>query len=193
MFSTKQLSSVQARTRAAILAATASALAANRTATMPEIATVAGVGRTTLHRYFADRETLIYEATLDSIRVLTEAVDEAAIDDGPAVDAMRRFITARSQSVNDWCSCSATQRAPRYRTADQPNEELMMRPDRTRTTRRGSSTGPQPDMDPALALRIDPARLRGSGQRRVPRHTVAPLIIRTFERGICPHLNSARE
>ena len=29
---------------------------------MPEIATVAGVGRTTLHRYFADRETLIHEA-----------------------------------------------------------------------------------------------------------------------------------
>jgi AcrR family transcriptional regulator len=51
--STKQLSGVQARTRAAILAATAAALAANRTATMPEIATVAGVGRTTLHRYFA--------------------------------------------------------------------------------------------------------------------------------------------
>ncbi|WP_231122684.1 TetR family transcriptional regulator [Mycobacterium colombiense] len=63
MFSTKQLSAVQARTRAAILAATASALAANRTATMPEIATVAGVGRTTLHCYFADRETLIYEVT----------------------------------------------------------------------------------------------------------------------------------
>jgi AcrR family transcriptional regulator len=80
--STKQLSGVQARTRAAILAATATALAANRTATMPEIATVAGVGRTTLHRYFADGETLIYEATLDSIRVLTEAVDEAATDDG---------------------------------------------------------------------------------------------------------------
>jgi AcrR family transcriptional regulator len=94
---------------------------------MPEIATVAGVGRTTVHRYFADRETLIYEATLDSIRVLTEAVDEAATDDGPAVEAMRRFIAA-AVSIGDRLvflfgerlvflrRCSAISRRPSSRT-----------------------------------------------------------------------------
>ncbi|HZC09115.1 MAG TPA: helix-turn-helix domain-containing protein, partial [Mycobacterium sp.] len=63
----EQLSGSQARTRAAILAATASVLARNRSATLPDIADAAGVGRTTLHRYFADRERLIQEATVDSI------------------------------------------------------------------------------------------------------------------------------
>ena len=98
---------------------------------MPEIATVAGVGRTTLHRYFADRETLIYEATLDSIRVLTEAVHEAATDDGPAVDAMRRFITA-AVSVGErlvflFGDPAVLRDIP---PAQSPNEELLINLDR---------------------------------------------------------------
>jgi len=92
--STEQLTCVQARTRSAILDATASVLATNRVATIPEIATAAGVGRTTVHRYFPDRETLIYQATLDSIRVMLETTDQAATEQGPAIEAMRRFITA---------------------------------------------------------------------------------------------------
>ena len=69
---------MRVRTRAAILTATASALAADRLATLPDIAASAGVSRTTLHRYFADGETLVDEATLGSIRILAETVDEAA-------------------------------------------------------------------------------------------------------------------
>jgi AcrR family transcriptional regulator len=185
--STKQLSGVQARTRAAILAATASALAANRTATMPEIATVAGVGRTTLHRYFADRETLIYEATLDSIRVLTEAVDEAATEDGPALDAMRRFITAgvsiSERLVFIFGDPAVLRDIP---PAQSPNEEVVIN-----LITRGQHEGVfDPDLDPtwiwhalyALILRGCEQAIAGA----LPRHTVAPLIIRTFERGVSP-------
>ncbi|KMO83655.1 TetR/AcrR family transcriptional regulator [Mycolicibacterium chlorophenolicum] len=89
----KELSGPQARTRAAILRATASVLARDRTATLPEIAAAAEVGRTTLHRYFIDRDRLVYEATLDSIRVINETIAAAATDEGPAIDAMRRLIT----------------------------------------------------------------------------------------------------
>jgi AcrR family transcriptional regulator len=185
--STKQLSGVQARTRAAILAATASALAANRTATMPEIANVAGVGRTTLHRYFADRETLIYEATLDSIRVLTEAVDEAATEDGPALDAMRRFITAgvsiSERLVFIFGDSAVLRDIP---PAQSPNEEVVIN-----LITRGQHEGVfDPDLDPtwiwhalyALILRGCEQAIAGA----LPRHTVAPLIIRTFERGVSP-------
>jgi AcrR family transcriptional regulator len=157
--STKQLSGVQARTRAAILAATASALAANRTATMPEIAAVAGVGRTTLHRYFADRETLVYEATLDSIRVLTEAVDEAATDDGPAVDAMRRFITAAISIGERLVFLFGDPAVLRDIPPAQLNEEVVIN-----LITRGQDEGVlDSDLNPtwirARALRIDPARL----------------------------------
>jgi AcrR family transcriptional regulator len=185
--STKQLSGVQARTRAAILAATASALAANRTATMPEIATVAGVGRTTLHRYFADRETLIHEATLDAIRVVTEAADEAATDDGPALEAMRRFITA-AVSIGErlvflFGDPALLRDIP---PAQSPNHELVLN-----LITRGQHEGVfDPDLDPTwIRHALYGLILQGCEQAMagaLPRHTVAPLITRTFERGICP-------
>lgn len=184
--STKHLTGVQARTRAAILAATASVLAANRTATMPAIATAAGVGRTTLHRYFADRETLIYEATLDSIRVLTEAVDGAATEDGPALDAVRRFITA-GVSIGErlvflFGDPAVLRDIP---PAQSPNDEVVIS-----LIKRGQREGVfDPDLDPtwiwhalyALILRGCERVIAGA----LPRHTVAPLIARTFERGVC--------
>jgi AcrR family transcriptional regulator len=186
VLSTKQLSSVQARTRAAILAATASALAANRTATMPEIATVAGVGRTTLHRYFADRETLIYEATLDSIRVLTEAVDEAATDDGPALDAMRRFITAAVSIGERLVFLFGDPAVLRDIPPAQLNEELVIN-----LITRGQHEGVfDSDLNPTwIRHALYGLILRGCEQAMagaLPRHTVAPLITRTLERGICP-------
>ncbi|WP_231989835.1 TetR/AcrR family transcriptional regulator [Mycobacterium sp. 852002-51057_SCH5723018] len=185
--STKHLSGVRARTRAAILAATASVLAANRTATMPEIATAAGVGRTTLHRYFADRETLIYEATLDSIRVLTEAVDEAATDDGPALEAMRRFVTAAVSIGERLVFLFGDPAVLRDIPPDQsPNEELVIN-----LIARGQREGVfDPDLNPTwIRHALYGLILRGNEQAMagaLPRHTVAPLIARTFERGICP-------
>jgi AcrR family transcriptional regulator len=185
--STEQLSCVQARTRAAILTATASVLAANRTATLPEIASAAGVGRTTLHRYFADRETLIYEATLDSIRVFVRTAGEAATEQGPALEAVRRFITA-AVSVGDRLAFLFGDPAV-LRTippAEHPNEELLIS-----LIKRGQQEGVfDPDLNTTwirhalYGLLLQGCEQASSGA--LPRHTVAPLIIRTFERGICP-------
>jgi AcrR family transcriptional regulator len=191
--SAHHLSGVQARTRAAILAATASALAMKRTATMPEIAAVAGVGRTTLHRYFADRETLIHEATLDSIRVLTDAVDEAATEDGPSLDAMRRFITA-AVSIGERLVFLFGE-APVFLVGNPPvigkipparfpNEALVVD-----LITRGQHEGVfDSDLDPTwIQHALYGLVLRGCEQAMagaLPRHTVAPLITRTFERGV---------
>jgi AcrR family transcriptional regulator len=84
----------RSRTQSAILAAAAAVLAKNPVATMPEIAEAAAVGRTTVHRYFADRNTLIRAATADAIRALDQAIDDVAPEQGSALDAMRRVITA---------------------------------------------------------------------------------------------------
>jgi AcrR family transcriptional regulator len=148
---------VQARTRAAILHATASVLAANRLATLPEIANAAGVGRTTLHRYFADRETLIYEATLDSIRVLLETANEAAVDQGPAIEAMRRVIAALV-SVGDrvlflFGDPAVLRNIP---PSEHPNEELLI----------SVRPGPQRDVGSTRALRVGAPRVRGGQHRR---------------------------
>jgi AcrR family transcriptional regulator len=86
--------SVRDRTRGAILAAAASVLARDRTATLSDIAEASGVGRTTLHRYFPDRESLIEATVKDSIRAIQQSVAEAVLDQGPALDAMRRAVAA---------------------------------------------------------------------------------------------------
>ncbi|OJZ75899.1 TetR family transcriptional regulator [Mycobacterium paraffinicum] len=92
--SSDKLTGTQARTRHAIIEATATVLAGDRTATLPEIARVAGVGRTTLHRYFPDRESLIFETISDSIRVVSQAMVDAAPEEGSPIDALRRVVNA---------------------------------------------------------------------------------------------------
>ena len=87
-------SGVRNRTRGAILAAAASVLARDRTATLPDIAAAAGVGRSTLHRYFPDRASLVEATIKDSIQVIQQSVAEAALDQGSSLDAMRRAVAA---------------------------------------------------------------------------------------------------
>jgi AcrR family transcriptional regulator len=82
------------RTQSAILAAAATVLAKNPAATMPEIAEAAAVGRTTVHRYFADRHTLVRAATADAIRALHQAIDDAAPEQGSPLDATHRVVSA---------------------------------------------------------------------------------------------------
>lgn len=82
------------RTRRAILAAAATVLAGDPTATVAEVAEAAEVGRSTLHRYFPDREGLVLAVVADSGRVLAESVWQAAPDQGPPGDALRRLVVA---------------------------------------------------------------------------------------------------
>lgn len=192
--STKQLSYVQVRTRAAILDATASVLAVNRTATLPEIAAAAGVGRTTLHRYFTDRERLIHEATVDSIGVLSGVVAEAAIEQGLAIDAMRRLIHALV-SVSDRVVFlfGDTSVLRNVAPADQPNDDVI-----TRLIERGQEERVfDADLNPTwIRQALFGLLLKGcenAGTRDFPRHTVAPLIIRTFERGITASANAPHD
>lgn len=85
---------MRGRTRHAILASAASVLARNRVATLADIAEAAGVGRSTLHRHFSDREELINAVVEDSLAVINQSIDEAAIGQGPPAEAMRRLVAA---------------------------------------------------------------------------------------------------
>lgn len=87
-------SGTRGRTRRAIIGAAATVLARDRRATLAEIAQAAEVGRSTLHRYFADRDELVRAAVVDSLALIEQAVLGAAVDEGPPVDAMRRLVTA---------------------------------------------------------------------------------------------------
>jgi TetR/AcrR family transcriptional repressor of lfrA len=82
------------RTRRALLDAAAELLSKDTRASLGEVATAAGVGRTTLHRYFATREDLVLALGDEAVDCVAEAIDEGrpADDDAPA--ALRRVVAA---------------------------------------------------------------------------------------------------
>lgn len=181
----QELTGAQSRTRTAILDATASVLARDRTATLPEIAAAAQVGRSTLHRYFADRDRLIHETTLDSIRVISEILAAAATTEGPAMDAMRRVITTLAPEGDRIVFLFADPAVLR----DVPAEQLPNSAPILDLIVRGQQEGA---FDPELAPEWIRIALFGllvkacseAAHGTVSRHSIVPTLIRLFERGV---------
>jgi TetR/AcrR family transcriptional repressor of lfrA len=82
----------RSRTRKAILDAAMSVLADNPTASLGDIATAAQVGRSTLHRYFAERTDLLHALARHVHQLSNAAIEHAEPDCGPAVEALRRVV-----------------------------------------------------------------------------------------------------
>ncbi|MEU6310467.1 TetR/AcrR family transcriptional regulator [Streptomyces sp. NPDC047014] len=75
-----------------VLRDAAALLSRKSTATMDEVARAAGVGRATLHRHFAGRDALVRALEDLGIREFGAAFDRARLDEGSAVDALRRLV-----------------------------------------------------------------------------------------------------
>lgn len=86
--------SVKNRTERAIVAAAVRTWASERGATLPEIAEAAEVGRTTLHRYFPERDGLVRAAVEHALESIGAAISEAQPDTGHPLEAMRRVVAA---------------------------------------------------------------------------------------------------
>ncbi|MDT5106440.1 MAG: TetR/AcrR family transcriptional regulator, repressor for lfrA [Mycobacterium sp.] len=82
----------RSRTRRAILDAAMSVLADNPAASLGDIATAARVGRSTLHRYFAERSDLLHALARHVHQLSNAAIEHAEPDCGPAVEALRRVV-----------------------------------------------------------------------------------------------------
>ncbi len=181
----QELTGAQSRTRAAILEATASVLARDRAATLPEIAAAAQVARSTLHRYFSDRDRLIYETTLDSIRVISDILAAAATAEGPAIDAMRRVITTLAPEGDRIVFLFADPAVLR----DIPAENLPNSAPILELILRGQQEGV---FDPDISAEWIRVALFGllvkacseAARGTVPRHSIVPTLTRIFERGV---------
>ncbi|OLF11809.1 TetR/AcrR family transcriptional regulator [Actinophytocola xanthii] len=92
--SSKQVSSARSRTERAIVTAAVRVWVRDRTATLPQIAEAAEVGRTTLHRYFPERDGLLRAATEHALEVVGGAIAEAEPDRGHPLEAIRRVVAA---------------------------------------------------------------------------------------------------
>ena len=75
----------------AILAPLALALVNQPRATLQELATAIGISKTTLYRFCPTRELLVKRLLDQSLRTLDDALDEALIDEGPVLEALRRL------------------------------------------------------------------------------------------------------
>lgn len=81
----------QARTQRAIIDAAVRCLAEDFSASLADIANEAGVGRTTLHRYFNERNDLLAVIAATAVSQSLAATQRARLGDGPALDAIGRF------------------------------------------------------------------------------------------------------
>ena len=76
------------------MAAAVRTWAGDRAATLPQIAEAAEVGRTTLHRYFPERDGLVRAAVEHALEVIGSAIAEAQPGTGHPLEAMRRVVAA---------------------------------------------------------------------------------------------------
>jgi AcrR family transcriptional regulator len=80
--------------RQAIIEAAFQVLNADPSASLATIATTAGVGRATLHRYFSGRSELIHALALQATEEIDNAANQAAKNARSHADALHRIMRA---------------------------------------------------------------------------------------------------
>ena len=149
----------RSRTRRAILDAAMSVLAENPTASLGDIAAAAEVGRSTLHRYFAERSDLLRALALHVHALSNAAIEHAEPDCGPPVEALRRVVE---------CQLDLGPIVPFvYNDPDDHRRPGTGR--RTRHGRRGDRRGARPGVEPGVGgtTRLATAGLLGPAERRL--------------------------
>ncbi len=86
-----QQTPARSRTRQAIIDAAITSLATDPTTSLGDIAGAAAVGRTTLHRYFAERSDLLDALKVEVAQRLVEAEGRARLAEGTGLEALVRL------------------------------------------------------------------------------------------------------
>ncbi|MFD6949994.1 TetR family transcriptional regulator [Nocardiopsis sp. TSRI0078] len=82
----------RARTRRAILEAAVAVLGENSSAPLSQVAEAAGVARSTLQRYFAERADLVCALGEYAEELINEATERACTTEGTGLEAFRRLV-----------------------------------------------------------------------------------------------------
>ncbi|MFE3451681.1 TetR/AcrR family transcriptional regulator [Nonomuraea sp. NPDC059194] len=180
-------SGTRSRTRRAILAAAAATLARDRKATLADIAAAAQVGRSTLHRYFADRNELMEAAIVDSFRAVEDSVRAAAIDQGPALEAMRRLLAAMVEVGDRLTFLFGDPRVlEEFTDCFEPD---MTVPTTLDLIKRGQQEGvfdpkSTPEWIQSVIWALTYSGWEAAEKGELPRHGITATVIRTFENGV---------
>jgi AcrR family transcriptional regulator len=181
-------SGTRARTRRAILDAGVRVLSQQSGASLGEVAAAAGVGRTTMHRYFPERADLLTGITNDLLEQIAAAAERARPETGPAVAALERLCQAYF-ALGDGLLLTLSE--PHLFTDPAWNEEAE--PDRTllRLVERGHADGTMdPDLSPAWVQTVLWSLLYAAWMHArdsdVPEHDALALCLRTMRKAVAP-------
>ncbi|MEV0387021.1 TetR/AcrR family transcriptional regulator [Nonomuraea sp. NPDC050643] len=176
----------RARTRRAILDAAVSVLSKNPAASLADIAVAAGVGRTTIHRYFPERTDLLTAIGVYLLERIETATVRARLEEGAADAALERvcqeyfelgdvlqfaFENPQMQEWTDWETETE---------ADKALERLI---------RRGHAEGTiDPALPPSWVAETMWALLYAAWQhtrtRQEPKHSALNLCLHTLRKTI---------
>lgn len=181
------LSPQRARTRQAILDAAAARWTHDPTASLSHVASAAGVGRATIHRYFPDRSALQSALVTDSWTTLLGTVREAQPSMGSAIEVIQRIVTAMvHEGDRVRYLFTATEGSPSDEDAGiaQTVDELILD-----EIKRGQHEGTLDSAVPPRWIELMIwstvyTGLQAASDELVPRHGVEALIRRTLRRMI---------
>ncbi|WP_460855424.1 TetR/AcrR family transcriptional regulator [Nocardiopsis coralliicola] len=179
-------------TRRAILSAAPAVLARNPSATLADIADAAGVGRSTLHRYFADREDLVTAAVEDSLAEVNRSIRDAALGQGTVQQSLRRLIAAMVDAADRLMFLWGDPRVLEAFTEPQPSDAGTTALSVVQLIERGQTEGV---FDPEVSVEwiqnviwaVVHTGVEQAAHGQVPRHGVHALVVRTLENGLFVH------
>lgn len=188
MTSTSLESGARGRTRRAILSAAVHELSRRRGATLAEIAQSADVGRSTLQRYFPDRQALLAAVTEESTRVLGEAFEGARIAEGTPREALRRLVTAMVEAGDHVLFLYGDPHLAEELLAEGESDPATLRI--RQLIERGQADGV---LDPEVSCEwiehllwsVVFAGCSAVSAGHLPRHGAAASVVRSLENGIC--------
>jgi AcrR family transcriptional regulator len=179
-------SGTRARTRRAILDAAVRVLSQQPNASLAEVAAAAGVGRTTMHRYFPERADLLTGITNDLLEKIAAATERARPDTGPAMAALERLCQAYFD-LGDGILLTVNE--PHLFTDAAWSQESET--DRTllRLVKRGQAEGAiDPDLTPEWVQNVLWALLYAAWMHArdddVPEHDALALCLRTLRKAV---------
>jgi TetR/AcrR family transcriptional regulator, repressor for lfrA len=174
---------VRGRTRKAIIEAAMTVLAGNPAAPLGDIAEVAQVGRSTLHRYFPERTDLIRAVAVHVHALSSAAIEAADPSSGEPVEALRRVVDSQLDlgpivlfAYTEPTIVSDPELMAHLDTGDEAIIEVLER----------VSTG-HPAMPPGWARRVFWALLQAGYEAALqdgtPRHQIVDAIMTSLTRG----------
>ncbi|MFE5306952.1 TetR/AcrR family transcriptional regulator [Isoptericola sp. NPDC056573] len=175
----------RARTRRAIVEAAVTQLARDPGVALGQVADAAGVGRTTLHRYFPERSDLLEAVGAETAARLEEAHDRARLDQGTAREALRR-LCPEYLLLGDHLTLLFTEVVP-----DGPADGCADDDPMVALVERGRADGSlDPELSPAWVIGTIWAQLYLAWETlregHESRHDVVQQLMRTVDKALAP-------